>query len=176
MRVTTFSRYFPATHPRKGEPTHFVEKILLSLVDCGSISMSKAVEVGRSFNSQVLNSIYDLRQPSFEPKHHTIRAGNRWKVGDCFSPRVWSVRPYASKQIEFAPGIEIKKIWTFEVDENGIASLDGTYLFGEHDKDTLAKNDGLSFEDFHNWLFAPCMKRAAPFSGQVICWNESVQY
>jgi hypothetical protein len=26
--VRTFSKYFPITHPKKGQPTHFVEKIL----------------------------------------------------------------------------------------------------------------------------------------------------
>jgi hypothetical protein len=31
-KVITFSRFFPAYHPRKGEPTYFVEKIWAHLI------------------------------------------------------------------------------------------------------------------------------------------------
>lgn len=38
-----------------------------------------------------------------DQKHHTIRAGNRFKTGDYFSPRVWSGSPYNSKQLNMRP-------------------------------------------------------------------------
>lgn len=40
-------------------------------------------------------------------KYHTIRAGNRFKKGDYFSPRIWTDKPYASKQYQFHPDILI---------------------------------------------------------------------
>jgi hypothetical protein len=164
--VLTFSTKFPASHPRKTEPTFFVEKIMASLADC--------IDGWEMYNDFVLYDWHEYYNAI--PKHHTIRAGNRWKVGDFFSPRIWSGKPYASKQIEFAPPIQVKKTWPFEVDENGVASLDGTYLFGEEDENTLAKNDGLSWQDFHDWLLMPCYKKGKPFKGQVICWNSEIHY
>lgn len=44
-------------------------------------------------------------------KEHTIRKGKRWKVGDKFSPRIWSGKPYKSKQIILAPDTEIKQVF-----------------------------------------------------------------
>lgn len=103
------------------------------------------------------------------PKHHTIRAGHRWKVGDKFSPRVWSGKPYRSKQIQFAPEIEVQKIWRFEIDSHAVY-LDGCYM----PADTVgicANNDGLSFVDLMHWLRYP-----RHFTGQIICWNEQINY
>lgn len=117
-------------------------------------------------------------------KKHTIRAGHRWKIGNKFSPRVWSGRPYASKQIIIAPDIEIKKIWNFEIEpteKNIIFRINGT-MVSEYRKQTenwfnveilqeMAKNDGLDTDDFFEWFDI-----SKPFSGQIICWNESVNY
>jgi len=111
-----------------------------------------------------------------QKKYHTIRAGNRWKVGDKFSPRVWSGKPYASKQIQFAPPIEIKKIWLISFDEHSVPAIDGVHLFDEYnsqnwDFDLMAKNDGLSPSDAISW-FKPYKETV----GQIICWNEKIKY
>jgi hypothetical protein len=164
MRVITFSRNFQATHPRRGEPTFFPEKIIISL----------GLET-KYISEQKFNWLNDFSLALDAPKHHTIRAGNRWKVGDFFSPRVWSGKPYASKQIEFAPPIQIKKVWPFEVDENGVPDVNGTYL-DEDELDTLTQNDGLRYEDFNAWILQPCYLKGKPFSGQIICWNDTVNY
>jgi hypothetical protein len=176
MRVTTFSRTFPATHPRKGEPTQFVEKVLLSLIEVGQISMSKAVEIGRQLNLEGFQSINELRQLDLRPKHHTIRAGHRWKAGDWFSPRFWTGKPYASKQAEFAPGIEIIKVWPFEVHADGLFSIDGRLVTSIAEWNAIANNDGLNFVDFDDWLLLPAKKKAKPFDGQIICWNPDINY
>lgn len=103
------------------------------------------------------------------PKHHTIRSGNRWKVGDKFSPRVWSGKPYASKMITIAPDITIEKIWDFEVVDM-VYELNGRVInYPEIQK--LAENDGLSIQDFHNWFI-----HYETFKGQIICWNKDIQY
>lgn len=192
-KVITYSRYFPAGHPRKAEPTDFVQKIWLSLIDCGLISTSKAVELSRETGIGDFN-MDNIRKCPLEPKHHTIRSGNRWKVGDIFSPRVWNndinpksgrSGPYHSQQIAIAPDIEIKKVWNFEVDACGVISIDEQYFF-DYDAEpslepcekevTLARNDGLAWEDFTNWLVMPCFRAAKPWNGQIICWNEHINY
>ena len=112
-----------------------------------------------------------------EMKFHTLRAGSRWKVGDKFSPRVWSGKPYKSKQIIIAPDIEIKKIWNVEIFiasnqlHIGIRQDEKTHQllsFGE-----VAWNDGLSFEDMKDWF---AVKPNKAFIGQIICWKEGVNY
>lgn len=159
-KVITFSRFFPSYHPRKGKPTFFVEKILNSVYNPKSIH-DIPFEV-----QQIINQLVLLDR---EEKHHTIRFGHRWKAGDKFSPRVWSDKPYRSKQITFAPDIEIKKVWDIHFDEGGVIDINGFYTEVEYE--TIATNDGLSFKDFHFWF--PIGK---PFTGQIICWNENIEY
>jgi len=150
-RVLTFSRTFPKYHPRNGEGTCFIQKILKSILPIDT-------------DSQVAG--FDLRD--YEPKFHTVRAGNRWKVGDKFSPRVWSGKPYASKQIAIAPDIEVKKV--FRIVTDGVLwYIDNQPAISEKIK-CVAKNDGLEYEDFLEWF------KMKPFIGQIICWNENIKY
>lgn len=159
-KVLTFSRVFPAYHPKAGQPTYFVEKIYNSLFARNNLmDYPKGLEVNESI---------------LETKHHTIRAGNRFKVGDYFSPRVWSGKPYNSKQIIIAPDIQVKKVWDFEIDLNCVYSIDGKYTSEQTDYD-LAMNDGLTESEMQFW-FMPNMNKPKEFKGQIICWNESVNY
>lgn len=163
-RVITFSRFFPEKHPRKGEATNFVEKIWESIY---------LDNVG-SYEYEVVKSKFDIiAHGKYEPKHHTIRAGNRWKVGQKFSPRVWSGKPYASKQIQFAPDIEIKKIWTFET--KGELFFVDRKQFDVTSSD-LPMNDGLSTDDFLNWFDCHPKKKGTEFSGSILCWNPEIKY
>lgn len=161
-KVLTFSRYFPAYHTRKGEPTYFVEQIQNSL-----ISMNWEIDLYKDINPP-MKFLESLTKENVGYKHHTIRAGNRWKVGDKFSPRVWSGKPYNSKQIIIAPDIEVKKVWNFEIKDSEV-NING-FLYNGKTKD-LIKNDGLEEMDFWNWFQFP-----KPFSGQIICWNENINY
>jgi hypothetical protein len=186
-RVLTFSRTFPSYHPKKGQPTYFVEKLNKSLPVLG---------YGVIFFDLIHNDIpfFDIEYyKTCEPKGHTIREGHRWKVGDKFSPRVWGtdINPksgrsgaYQSKQIIIAPDIEVKKVWDYEVkcdpkierwylnntmvsESNGItAQWFNIGLIQE-----IAKNDGLELVDFLNWF-----KHPKPFDGQIICWDSSINY
>ncbi len=169
-RIITFSRHFPAYHPRKGEPTYFREKIWAALADT-----VQGFEIPHEITDWDWHQYYNA-----VPKHHTIRAGNRWKVGDKFSPRVWSGKPYNSKQIIIAPDIEIRKVWDFEVVDIG-----GVYCirlnnepFGQFSplaKGTqeIAKNDGLTAIELIQWFSTP-----SPIGKkfQIICWNDSISY
>lgn len=115
-----------------------------------------------------LDFLNSLTKDFVSYKHHTIRAGHRWKAGDWFSPRVWSGKPYRSKMIQFAPDIQIKKVWDFECD-----GLDGWYMNGSQFNYTwslqLAMNDGLTLADMQEWF-------NKPFDGQIISWCDSIEY
>lgn len=173
-KVRTFSRSFPKGHPKAGQPTYFVEKVWQSLYNLG-------LSYGGKFLEQELEN---FSNPShfISPKHHTIRAGNHFKVGDKFSPRVWSGNPYSSKQIIIAPDIEVKKVWTFEMipalflDE--CQYLIDANIIPQNIFDELAKNDGLSTIDFANWFCGSeiMSSKRKKFTGQIICWSDKVDY
>lgn len=161
-KVITFSRVFPSDHSRKGQPTWFIENVLASLIQSRS----------SKYNTDLLKQPFVFIagiNPGSKYKYHTIRSGNRWKVGDWFSPRFWSDKPYHSKQITFAPDIEIKKIWDFEIKNNGFY-ING-YPISPDKLEDVAENDGLSRHDLQDWFRYP-----KPFQGQIICWNESIHY
>jgi hypothetical protein len=172
-KVITFSRVFPKGHIRAGEPTFFVEQIYNSLLmTMDRFKLPDNIEFLKSLSSRT-----DLGL-----KHHTIRAGNRFKAGEYFSPRVWSGKPYKSKQVIIAPDIEIKKVWDFgiEVDKDYITVLIDGEVFAEENQsfitqklalETLAKNDGLFIENFKSWF-----QWGKPFYGQIICWNDKIDY
>lgn len=170
-KVLTFSRTFPAYHPKAGQPTYFVERLWQSFALLPEKVSVPSIKITLSMN-ELANGI---------PKHHTIRSGNRWKVGDKFSPRVWSGRPYASKQLVIAQDIEIKKTWDIEWDINGVASMckpGGQMKYLDEGVDELiAKNDGLSEIDFAEWLVMPNYRKEVE-SGpmQIICWNDQIEY
>lgn len=170
-RVITFSRKFPSYHRRAGEPTYFVQQIWNAF-------RGDAFELPKEFVPYVRDHEINIK-PIGEAlhfhfdgmKYHTIRAGNHWRVGDNFSPRVWSGVPYRSKQISIAPDIQVKKVWPIGVRMrgpykefySGDVDLTGSSIV------RIAMNDGLSADDLYGW-FNP------PFDGQIICWNEKIEY
>lgn len=182
--VRTFSRHFPAHHHKANQATFFVEKIYASLQELPQYDnfFSKFESEIDSMNGMkpystvkdFLNSLQLSR--SYKPKHHTVRAGHHFKVGDTFSPRVWSGKPYASKQMIIAPDIEVKKVWNFEMDDYKIL-LNGHLFYHQHvsiwheHMEELALNDGLTMGEMFNWFRMP-----SKFEGQIICWNDKVNY
>lgn len=128
--VITLSRRFPKTHARAGEPTEFAEKF-------------------RDTKLHTIRANYDL----WSKRIAEIEQGKA-----CLSVRQWTGAPYRSKQVEIArlskdDGVGIQK---FEFYPNcdgkftsGNFSIDGYFIF---DTETLAKNDGLSIEDWKDWF------------------------
>lgn len=133
--VITVSRHFQTTHSRKGEPTFFLSKI------------------------------------AYGEKIHTIRGNydlwakriNEVKDGRAIlSLRYWSDKPYRSKQKEFkrldkSDSVGIQKltfkpeyILTAKTLVTGIPSLAG--YSSSINIEELAKNDGLSLQDFREWF------------------------
>lgn len=166
MKVITFSTIFPSTHPRKGVKTFFPEQILCSL----GIGIND-VQAFKSY----MNYFAMLAD---KKKVHTIRAGNRWKVGDWFSPRIWTGKPYASKQLQFGPPIQIKKIWNFECNfwnTSSVVFVNGKSITSRQFIE-LARNDGLNVVEMMQWFQCHPKKKSDNFVGQILCWDESVEY
>lgn len=167
-KVIIFSRVFPSYHPKKGEPTYFIEKFLKGCPD-------QITPIWRSEENRVKLLQLELRKwNDFHPKYHTIRAGNRFKPGDYFSPRVWYGKPYKSKQMTIGADTLIVKTYDFEIDLNGVYSIDGKYI-DEETYPVLAMNDGLTEEDMQFW-FMPNYDKPKEFHGQIIIWNDIVNY
>jgi hypothetical protein len=186
-KVIMFSREFPKYHPISGQPTRFVEKFWNSF----SFEISPENEL---IYSRDLFDLWELNpklkhgfelsdfiktlknQVGFsDKKHHTIRSGNRFKKGDFFSPRVWSGKPYRSKQIIINPDTEIIETWDFEILKSGDILINNQPIFNKISIYEIAKNDGLTLLNFENW-FIPDYKNSVGFKGQIICWSDSVDY
>lgn len=174
-KVITFSRVFPKYHPKAGQETYFVRSIWEGL---DKLNMLHELSTPQLENE--IKQYYE--KMNYTPKYHTIRTGNRWKPGDMFSPRVWSGKPYASKQIIIAPDIEIKK--TFDLKVQHISRPFVTFKnakgynesYPEGTLEEMAFNDGFSdVKDLESWLLSG--RGWDPvFEGQVICWNENINY
>ncbi len=183
-KVITFSRTFPAYHPKKGQPTFFVEKLYNSL-DVKYWEKLKYLNLDQLNNETETDIVkpfhYSLDMSIKEKKHHTIRSGNRWSAGDYFSPRVWSGRPYNSPMIKLAPDIQIESVYNFSIRlAYKMLPLDydtdifiNRRMYNEDNEiiKTLAENDGLTKGELFNWFKYP-----KPFEGQIICWSELVNY
>lgn len=189
-RILTFSRTFPAYHPRNGQPTFFVEAILIQLgIDYTSLNYfiwlcENNKEIGEPF----LDSFYNSLSHNIEPKSHTIRNHAKpLKAGEFINPKCWAGKPYNKTkegywQIKFAPDIEVKKTWNFEIeiDDDYTCFLVNKKPFCEMNSkmttntgqlDYLAKNDGLNSLDLLYWF-----KHPLPYKGNIICWNENINY
>lgn len=122
--VLIVSERFPQTHNRKGELTYLPTKIK---------------------NGEKIHTIrgnYEL----WEKRITDVKNGLAR-----LSVRVWEGKPYKSKQIEIfefnsETGIDIQKL---EDPTNFVyANVNGKYINWSE----IAKNDGLSFNDFCNWF------------------------
>lgn len=184
MKVITVSQKFPAYHPKAGQPTHFVEKICKSFyVDAYGIRFFEDImsNINELNKSKPYNIVCDFKKSivqanDYLPKHHTIRAGHRFKTGEMASLRVWSGKPYNAPQIEFA---QVKvKCYNIYIDENLSFFINDNLFAYSSSTEALTKfalNDGLELGEMFHW-FKLTGKKNKPFTGQIICWNESIKY
>ena len=137
------SKVFPATHTRKGEPTYFSQKV-------------QACQHPTAFPNEL-------------PKLHTIRENyNLWRdriaqvqAGEAeICLRQWTGAPYRSKTVEimrlgYDDGVGIQKLNFGWRGDKQVPVIEGWYMDGEcGSKKELAKNDGLSLEDWQEWFKA----------------------
>ena len=130
--IITLSRLFPVKHSRKGQPTNYAELL----------------NAGKKLHT--IRTNYDL----WKINEEKMRTGNYY-----LSVRQWSGRPYHSKQVEVAQiktPITVQRIMITnhldDEDEPLSAVIDGK-LLSHKDCEILAKNDGLSLQDFKEWFF-----------------------
>ena len=178
MKVLTFSRLFPTGHPKAGMQTRFVEKIWNNFRQSDHslpAEFSKWISAFPFKSDEYLNAIKAI--PEQGTKYHTIRSGSRWKAGDMASLRVWSDKPYRSKQIEFAQ-VDVKRVWDIKIHIlNGSIGINvgGVAMKGVSGP-LIAKNDGLEWIDFVSWFNIHPKKKHQLFTGQIICWSDAIDY
>ena len=178
MPVIRFSQKFPKKHISEGCKTHFVEQILNQLgVDyksekyftklCSLNTVNLAL--GKLTLADLKKFQDNLEDDIITLKCTTIRASKMIKAGNKISPRVWRDRPFNSPNIIFWDDILVFKtidITFVQVDEMLQIGEHNFYPFGyEETIEDLAKNDGLSVEDFKDWF-------KKPFVGQIICFKD----
>ena len=151
---------YPATHKRAGEPTYFVEKILNATISCGLLSVSEAERL------KIDRDVFE----KCEPKAHTIRGNyNLWakrfekiQNGEAvLELYYWSGKPYNSKcvtvcQLGKEDGVGIQMLELLHGTNSLLAHI-SPYTSNsprriDDDFYKLAKNDGLSLEDFEEWF------------------------
>lgn len=182
-KVLMLSRVFPKYHPKAGKPTDFVEQfwnsfnLTLKKYDEEFIYSSDLFDL-QLFNPKLKNGfiLSDFRKSLKSQvtlkskKRYTIRKGNRFKKGDFFSPRVWSNKPYNSKQIIIDHDREVLETFEIKITKDHQIYINGIWhcAYGSGAYNDLAENDGLKPEDFKAWF------NDLPFEGQIICWNQNV--
>jgi hypothetical protein len=172
MKVLTCSTRFPTKHRRAGQQTYFIEKIWAALADQQKVAQFNDTT---DFPKTKWLEYYNCQMP----KNHTIRAGERWKVGDMASLRVWSGLPYRSKQVEFAQ-LEIKEVIPVIIRAEGWLNTSISVPTKKTNHELLlplcevANNDGLECEDFVSWFSIHPKKQRTIFTGQIISWKEGL--
>lgn len=142
MKATKIKRYrlgvslkFPATHPRKGEDTNFVESIKLNLA------------LGGNGKIHTIRGNYEF----WKKRMDEVQAGNA--VIELFH---WAGKAYQSKQVVFATidkntGCGIQELEFINSNFNQPCVYGEGYA-ARGSIIEIAENDGLSAEDFIRWF------------------------
>lgn len=140
--IITFSKKFPPGHPKVGQPTGFEGKLAAG------------------------TKIHTIRADAkgwWEKCAEAINSGRKY-----LSLREWTGRPYNSDQriLGERERIGLQKITMTYSSEDALpqAWVDGKEVPVEQ----LAKNDGLSVEDFVAWFFGTPLYSGNVFEGKVI--------
>ena len=147
--IITLSRVFPVTHSRRGEPTGFASKL------------------ASGEKKHTIRSNYDLWKVNAEK----MERGKFY-----LSIRQWSGRPYNSPQVEIAQrhnpiGVQPVELYYHTDNDTITAKIDGREWL-DADCYTLAKNDGLSVQDFKEWFFGQHPKADKVFYGVIIHFTD----
>ena len=133
------SKVFPATHPRNGELTFFRDKLL-------------AAVFADTTHWQKLHTIRE-NYPLWLERIKQVQAG---EAQLCI--RQWTGKPYRSKTVEvirlgWQNGVGIQKLNFGWHDGKQIPVIKGWCIYGDHgSKAELARNDGLTLQDWQDWF------------------------
>ena len=151
---------FPATHPRKQQATFFVpaiEKALGMIDNCDPHS-----SLCKSLNTVCERCYFGQFEDERLLKIHTIRGNyelwakrfEKIDKGDAvLELYTWSGKPYNSKAVTICQlgkdnGIGMQKLSSF-LNQYAFVETVGS---GCYEIETIAKNDGLSLDDFKAWF------------------------
>lgn len=139
--VLTIAKTFPAHHPKKGEPTHFSEKIASGMKPYDA-----------AYDNIKLHTIRG-NYPLWEKRFQEINAGRA-----ILSVREWIGRPYHSEKntlynLDHTDGIGIEKL-EFHEDQDDIPNIKYPIInnYSEPSINEIAHNDGLSIISFKDWF------------------------
>lgn len=148
--VLTVSRTFPVTHKRKGERTYFPEKIMVT------VNPNFEVKFIEEFGS-ILLKIHTIRAnyTLWEKRIKQVQEGKA-----IISVRYWAGKPYHKDengigqveicQLDKDSGIGIQELY-FAYDSINFPRINEDKIKALMPV-VLAKNDGLSIEDFKEWF------------------------
>lgn len=147
--ILTLSRAFPVTHSRRGQPTEFASKL---------ISGEKKHTIRRNYDQWKLNAEKTERGRFY------------------LSIRQWSGRPYNSPQVEIAQrnnpiGVQPIELYYHSDNDTITAKIDGREWL-DADCHIIAKNDGLSVQDFKEWFFGKDPQEDKVFTGVIIHFTD----
>lgn len=143
--ILPLCKTFPATHKRAGEKTDFEGKIE---------------------RKEKIHTIRHDAKGIWEKRFAKIKAGVMY-----LAMKEWTGRPYNSEQRDLTQrtredGIGLQKIEMIYADANILmAKVDDKFV----DPAIIAKNDGLSLEDFIEWFFHG---KSGSFSGKIIHFTD----
>lgn len=151
--VLMLSKEFPKEHPKAGEPTGFVDLLKVAFSSCETCRKTSVTNCSicvRSSNIPI-GKIHTIRK-NYERWEKRIKAVQEGKA--MLSIRQWKGRPYEKGNVQ----IEIVRLG--KDDGVGIQKLEWDQMLGwfidsvDSDVTTadLARNDGLSFEDWKEWF------------------------
>lgn len=147
--IITLSRVFPVTHSRRGEPTGFANKLA---------SGAKKHTIRKNYDMWKLNA-------------EKMERGKFY-----LSVRQWSGKPYNSPQVEIAQrhnpiGVQAVELYYHSDNDTITARIDGREWL-DADCYELAKNDGLSVQDFKEWFFGKDPQEDKVFKGGIIHFTD----
>lgn len=150
--VLTVSRVFPCIHKRKGEETGFGQKLQNGILKQSLIGNSALIPIipipDDSFKIHTIRANYEL----WAKRLKEVQEGKA-----ILSIRYWSGKPYNSKQVEVCQlnkdsgcGVQDIRFAYWDLNKPWI-------LYDESQSEILnisdiAKNDGLSLDDFKEWF------------------------
>lgn len=162
------------THWKSGLPTYFIPKIYQSLLENYSkIKILYSFHHCRKLYNQGFGEDYFITgslESKFTAKHHTIRAGSRWKAGMKIH---FGINPRSKNYFQFAPVILVKSVQEIEIRRYKYSSfkifVDGKEL-SLIQRNQIALNDGFTNVYDIRDFFVP--KEGDIFKGQIIHWTD----
>lgn len=154
------SRIFPVKHPRKGESTDFYQQIQNAL----------AYQQGHTENGNLKQKLHTIREnvEYWEKRIDKINAGNA--ILEVYE---WTGKPYRSApktlfSFDQHSGIGYQKAFIRTSTVGGILIPERNISVNSH---IVAKNDGLSLQDFQDWF-----KKSDPTKAKIIIHFTDFRY